>query len=101
MIVGAAAAGVAALAYWRFLRALPAATRQLFVASGAMFLLGALGIEAISAMHADLFGRANFHYAVLTTIEETFEMLGIAVFAIALMEYLRDHVGELQFSSSP
>jgi hypothetical protein len=95
ILVGAGAVILLGIAYVRFLWALPAPTRKLFIASAAIFLLGALGIEALGGMHAEQFGRDNFQYAVLTTVEEGFEMLGIAVFTIALLEYIRDYVGRV------
>jgi hypothetical protein len=95
IVVGAAAAALVAGAYYRFVRDLPKATRQLVTAAGAVFVLGALGVEALGGMYSEQFGKANFQYSVLTAIEEGFEMLGIVVFLTALLDYSRDHVGRI------
>ncbi len=79
------------LAYLRFLYRLPPRTRNLFVISGAIFVAGALGFELISGMYDSLHGDETFAYAMLTTCEELFEMIGMALFNYALLDYVVTH----------
>jgi hypothetical protein len=53
---------------------------------------GALGMEMVDGYYASLYGDNNFVYVVLTTIEEFFEMVGIAVFIYALLSYISTHM---------
>lgn len=93
VVLGAAVAAAAAIVSRRFLAALPQRTRRLLIAAAGVFLSGALGVEAVGGMYAELHDRASMGYAVLTTVEETLEMLGVVIAARALMEFIRDHVG--------
>ncbi|WOD37414.1 hypothetical protein [Nodosilinea sp. E11] len=68
---------------------LPARIRTLFFISGAIYIGGALGIELLNGMYADLYGEENFFYEMLVTLEEVLEMFGLTVFIFALLSYLR------------
>jgi hypothetical protein len=74
--------------YLRFLTKLPARTRRLFLLAGAIFVGGAIGVEAISGMQASLHGEQNLTYHLVITVEELFEMTGIVVFIYALLDYI-------------
>lgn len=76
------------LAFWGFLCVLPKKTRHLFLIAGAIYVAGSLGMEMINGYYASLFGKWNIVYAIITTLEECFEMLGIAVFIYALLSYM-------------
>lgn len=76
------------LAFWGFLCALPKKTRRLFLMAGTIYVAGALGMEIINGYYVSLYGQQNIGYAILTTLEECFEMLGIAVFIYALLSYM-------------
>lgn len=76
------------LGFWRFLGVLPKKTRRLFLIAGTFYVAGAIGIEMINGYHASVYGEQNIVYAILTTLEESFEMLGIAVFIYALLSYM-------------
>lgn len=112
-----------------WLRTLPRETAALLVLAGATFVTGAVGVEALAAPVYALWGKHTILHAALVAVEETLEMAAIVLLIAALlghaarrrltlaiafddrsdgasrlalmMEYLRDHVGELQFSSSP
>jgi hypothetical protein len=62
--------------------------RGLFVFSGTVYVGGALIVEAISANRWYVDGGVTFPYLAIGTVEELFEMLGIALFIYALMRYL-------------
>lgn len=93
VIVGSAAVATGALVFRRFMRALPVRTRRSLVTAGAVFVAGALGVEAVSGMYAEMHGRDNLSYGLITSVEETLEMLGIVIVPRALLEHIRDHVG--------
>ncbi len=71
----------------RFLMQLPKPINTWFLASGAIYIGGAIGSEMLSARHKELFGSDNISYALYYTVEETLEMLGIALFIYALLKY--------------
>lgn len=74
------------LAYIRFLFHLCAEIRYLFVVAGAIYIGGAVVVEAISANVYDLNNDAiSFPYLAIATVEETAEMLGVTVFIYALL----------------
>lgn len=70
-----------------FLIKLEKVTRNLFILSGAIFVSGAIGIELLEGKHHELYGR-DFSFAVLYTIEESLEMIGVSIFIFALLRYL-------------
>ena len=74
--------------YLRHLLRLPAAVRNLLVISAILYVGGALGFEMLGAKLADHSGIKTLSYAMLYTIEESLEMLGISVFIFALLKYL-------------
>jgi hypothetical protein len=77
-----------AIGYSGFLTALPGKTRRLFLAAGAIYVLGALGIEAISGRQASVHGEQDPVYHAIVTLEELVEMAGVVVFIYALLDYL-------------
>ena len=76
------------LIYLPFVRDLPAPIGRLFVLSAALYVGGALGVEMLGAAHAETHGVYELTYYLITTVEETLEMLGVAVFAYALVRFL-------------
>jgi len=92
VIPGAILVFICFLAFLRFLTALPAKTRRLFLLAGSIYVGGAIGIELVGGYHADLYAQQNMMYAIITTIEELFEMLGIVVFIYALLSYMSSYM---------
>lgn len=83
------------LMYVRFVRALPTETKRLFVVAGFLYIMGALGMEAIDGTYASVYGRFNVGYSLLTHLEEVLEMLGVIVFFYALLLYVSFYVKEV------
>jgi len=81
-----------ALTYLGFLRDLPKKSRRLFILSGAIYVMGAIGIEAISTPWYAVHGWDNFGYALWQTMEESFEMWGIILFAYSIASYIKDQI---------
>jgi len=114
VVPGAIFVFIVLLAYLRFLADLPRSTRRSFLFAGALFVLGALGFEMLSAqVSSSSGGIANFfgmelglsrHSAsalpkvmigLQTCVEEMFEMLGLTAFVYALLAYIRSYVEDI------
>jgi hypothetical protein len=85
------------LSYLSFLAKLPRNTRWLFVLAGAIYVGGALGVEALSGKQASLHGEHNLAYHAITTVEELLEMAGVVVFIYALLDYIGRQFTTLRF----
>lgn len=85
-------AGIAAaffrLAYIKFLSHLPARTRRLFVASGGLFLAGAIGVEMSTDWYAEEDLLNTLAYNLWTAVEEGLEMGSVVLFIYAVLEYM-------------
>ncbi len=88
------------LVYLRFLLQLPGKFRNLFVLSGAIYVGGAVFIEAISANRWYLDGGLTFAYLAIATVEELMEMWGIILFIYALLLYWATFQYTYEFASS-
>jgi len=89
VIPGMIFVGCVGLAYWKFLKALPPATRRLFILAGVVYVGGAIGVEIIGGFHAGVHGRYTLPYLLITTVEEALEMVGVIVLVYALLNYLQ------------
>ena len=96
VIPGIAFVLIFVLVYLRFLFNLPAKTRWLFLVAGTVFIGGAIGMELVGARRADLYGYNNMIYVMITTIEESLEMMGVVVFIYALMSYMASHLNNIR-----
>ena len=86
------------LSYRKFLFHLPVSTKKLFVAGCALYIGGAIGMEMPGGYVASTMGQENVAYLIVTTIEESLEMLGIVVFIHALMSYLKTYLGGVSWN---
>lgn len=99
VVPGMAVVALFCLAYARFLWHLPTRWTILFTLSGFTFVAGAIGVELIGAWYVSQYDAASFTdsarftYALIATPEEGLEMIGIATFIYALLDYLRTQVG--------
>lgn len=82
-----------ALAYFRFLVALPSRSRALFVTAGAIYVAGVLGMEMAGSAYSAAHGQ-DLAYGTLSSVEEVLEMSGIVVFIYGLMDHLQHHAPE-------
>lgn len=85
------------LAYRKFLVELPTRFRRLFILSGLIYIAGAVVMELIGGNFASHSGTNNLFYALLTNLEEAFEMFGTIVFIHALFSYIEEHGNDLRF----
>lgn len=89
LILGISLAAVVGTLYVRFWWRLPGRARILFALAAAVYVGGAAGIEALSTRQYYLDEGKSFRYLVISSVEETFEMLGAVIFIYALLEYVR------------
>ncbi len=88
--------GILFLSYFRFLMRLPAKTRYLFIAAGAIFISGAIGFEMIGSFQLQNdFSRNTLATRLTYTCEEFLEMVGVVVFIYALLDYVLLAFGSL------
>lgn len=88
IIPAAALVALVGLAYLRFLLHLPSPVRRQFVIAAALFLAGALVMEAIEGRYDTQHGVENMPYRLMVGVEETLEMAGIILFISTLLGYL-------------
>lgn len=74
------------------LRRLPARTRNLFIAAGAIYVSGALGCEMLGGLIEQRLGRESLAFACEVLVEESLEMGGAILFVYAIAAYLRDEL---------
>ncbi len=89
---------VLVIAFSRFLLRLPKETMWRFIASGVIYVTGAIGFEMLGASHFEVYGSNNVVYSILYTCEELLEMVGIALFVYALLAYISNQLQFLQFT---
>lgn len=83
--------------YLRFFLALPRHIQRMLLLAICTFILGAVGIEMLNGWYRDKIGMTMLIETILTTTEETLEMLGMILFIRTLMIYLRERYTEIKF----
>ncbi len=86
------------IAYFKFMMRLPKSILKLFILAGVLFISGAVGMEAISGMHAEVHGEETLTYALMYSFEELLEMSGALVFMYALIAYIQLKFKTLQIT---
>ena len=89
IVPGAIFVVISGLTYIRFLLNLRVRIRILVVWAGALYVLGALGMEVIESYYYSLYTAGHVGYEIMVYIEETLEMAGVALFTYALLENLQ------------
>lgn len=87
-----------AVASVRFLWRLPATTRMLFLIAGGVFVGGAVGAELIGGAYSGALGANTPGFVAIMTLEETLEMVGLVLFAYAVLSYMASQFGDLHLS---
>lgn len=105
VLPGAAAVVILTAVFSGFLWRLPADTRVRYLIAGALFVGGALGFEAAGASYVSGSigpiapdvdpdaARSGILYVMFATIEESLELIGVAVFLTATVSHLEKHLG--------
>ena len=75
--------------YLRFVFSLPGNTRNNFILAGFLFIVGAVGFEMVEGLyrHSEIAGM--YLSSIFVTIEELLENLGVVVFIVALLAYIK------------
>lgn len=94
---GALFAGVVGVVYRRFLLSLPPATRVLLLVSGAVYVLGAVGMETMGLLYIIEFGKRAGALPLIRHLEEFLEMLGLTLFVYSLLAYTAGEGGVARF----
>jgi len=89
IVPGAAFVLLFGLAYIPFVFALKPEMRIRIIASGMLFVTGALGMEAIGGHFFHIGGVGNPYYIASFLIEETLEIAGLTLFATTLLTNLQ------------
>lgn len=84
--------------YAKFLLALPARTRNLFVLAGMLFVSGGIGMEMIGAHFAAQTGELGLGYALAAGAEEFLEMIGVVMLIHGLLDYIKVHMSPITIS---
>ncbi len=96
MVPGIVFAGAVAAAYWPFLMRLPKRFRQLFLASGAVFMIGAVGFEILGGWYSGLWGPLHPKFVLLSTCKETLKRAGEIMFLYSLLSYAEAEFGAIR-----
>ena len=87
-----------AIFYSSFLFKLPKTTRINFIIAAIIYITGLIGIEMLGGHYHELHGRENLTYSMISTLEESLEMLGLILFIRALLDYLSTHFSEISIN---
>ena len=74
--------------FGKFVRHLPNKSQQHFVLAACLYIGGALIMEMIGSHFAESLSQQHIVYALITTVEEFLEMIGMIMFIHALFYYL-------------
>lgn len=85
-----------AFIFLRFWWNLPAKTRFAFLIAATLYIGGAIVLELIGGSHFEIYGKDNLTYILLTTVEESFEIVGVIIFIRALLGYIADTYREVE-----
>lgn len=75
--------------YARFLLALPRRTAALFLLSGSLFVVAAVGFEILEGRYLKAGGSFDAFFMLLVTIEEVLEMGAVTLFLVTCFEHLQ------------
>lgn len=96
VVVGLVVAVSLAALFLPFVLSLPSVVRRRVILAGSFYIAGVLGMEMITGAYFTRVGTDNLLSAqLLTNVEELFEMAGQAIFVVALLQYMTDHVPRL------
>lgn len=85
---------IVGLIYLRFLWRLPRPVALYLLASGLIFLSGALVLEMVDGWVLRTWGEDSVQYTIGYVFEDTLEMIGIMLFNFTVMDLLRQHGSE-------
>jgi hypothetical protein len=90
VIPGIAFVGVMALIYIPFFFHLETKYKILFLASFLIYFSGALGMEIVGGRYANYQTMKSFQFSLITTVEESLELIGMSMMIFTFLQYLED-----------
>lgn len=78
--------------YFKFLPQLPKKIFWLFIISGLIYVIGAIGVEMLGAKNYNSDNFSEILNAIYYSIEELLEMIGIALFIYSLLLYIKEEI---------
>ena len=78
--------------YFKFLPQLPKKFFWLFIISGSIYVIGAIGFEMLAAKNYNSANFSEILNVIYYSIEEFLEMLGIALFIYSLLLYIKEEI---------
>ncbi len=96
VIPGALLAATVGLAFLRFVLALPRRVAALTFLAGGLYVAGTLGVELVGSKLWSLDAERTVGFALVATVEESFEMLALILFCYAMMLPLAGPDGRLR-----
>lgn len=89
VIPAAIAVVIFGIAFVRFVRHLPRPTRHGLLLATILYIGGAMGVEIVGSSYLTAHGlHPDMIYVLMFTVEETLEMLGVAVLVYVLLSYI-------------
>jgi len=92
VIPGIIVIGIFCVIFYKFFIHLPRYMQRLMLLAISTFIGGAIIVEVVGGYYKYLYGEQNFGYALITTIEESMEMVGVIILIHALLLYI-DKIG--------
>jgi hypothetical protein len=86
------------LSYLSFLKRLPSDVRAGILLAGGLYIAGGLGMELLGGWWDDVYDINNLPYALITTVEEVLELIGVSLFLVTLISYTRSNIQEVRLS---
>lgn len=74
---------------------LPPKFQKGFFIATSIYFFGAFLMEMIGGKFLSFYGQNNFGYALVTTVEESFELLGLIILLNSLLNYCKDELPNL------
>jgi hypothetical protein len=86
---------VVVVVFGRFFLHLPSRWRWWFAIAAVIYLTGVFASDAVGDYLITADGDATLAYVIVLTIEEALEMIGVLIFIVMLLEYIRTYVGSV------
>lgn len=84
---------VLTLLFGRFYLHLPVRWRMWFTIAAVIYLIGVFASDGLGDYLITESGAPTLAYVVVQTVEEAFEMIGVLIFIVMLLDYIRTFVG--------
>jgi hypothetical protein len=82
--------------YVKFYFDLPKVTKRMFSLAAGVYVGGGLVMEMVGGRYSHVFGDNNAGFALLATVEESMEFVGIIILIYALIVYVKEHIGKVE-----